>query len=296
MDVKSLYTLIAAADCGSFAEAGASLGISLSAVSHQLRALESETGLTLFDRRKRPPLLTEEGRAFVERARAVIAQWEALSDSLSRSPARGSLRVGAVHTTVAAAMPAALLRLQAAYPDLSVRLATGLSHDLEDQLKRRMIDCAVVTEAEPEDPDLVAERIASEPLVLIAPKTAKGRDIGKILASQPYVRFSRQARVARLIEGELRRRNITVASRMEIDTLDAVISLVQSGLGVSIVPLNAGGRTFPKEIRALPLGSPPILRHLVVERRGDSAKSHLVSLLVEELRRVYAGKAAAPQR
>lgn len=292
MDVKSLYTLIAAADCGSFAEASTRLGLSLSAVSLQLRGLEAETGLTLFDRRKRPPQLTEEGRDFVGRAREVVVHWEGLSDSLSRDPASGLLKVGAVHTTLSAVLPAALLRLQADRPELSLRLATGLSHDLEEQVRRRMIDCALVTEASAESPELTSHRIGSEPLVLIAHRSVKGRDIPTILGSQPYVRFSRQARVARLIDGELQRRGITVASRMEIDTLDAVVSLVKNRLGVSIVPLNAGGTTFPEELRALPLGSPPILRHLAVVRRSDCAKAHLVALLVEELRSVYENQAS----
>ncbi|NIA69310.1 LysR family transcriptional regulator [Pelagibius litoralis] len=293
MDVKSLYTLIAAADCGSFAEAGLRLGVSISAVSLQLRALEEETGLALFDRRTRPPQLTDEGRDFVARAREVLAHWETLSDGLSRDPAGGVLRVGAVHTAVAAALPAALLQLQGSRPELSVRLATGLSHDLEEQLKRRIIDCAVVTEAEAQSEELTSHRIGSEPLALIAHRSIKGRDIRKILESQPYVRFSRQARVARLIESELQRRGIAVASRMEIDTLDAVVSLVRNQLGVSIVPLNAGGDPLPKDLRSLPLGSPPILRHLAVAARKDSPKAHLVSLLVEALRSVYANRAAA---
>ena len=293
MDVKSLYTLIAAADCGSFAEASNKLGLSLSAVSLQLRGLEEEIGIVLFDRSTRPPQLTEEGRDFVARARDVVLHWEALSDSLARDPVRGVLRVGAVHTAVASAVPAALRQLQISRPELSVRLSTGLSHALEEQLRRRTIDCAVVTEGEPGDTDLISQRISSEPLVLIAHRTIKGRDIGRILASQPYVRFSRQARVARLVEGELQRRGIAVVSRMEIDTLDAVVSLVKHRLGVSIVPCNTAAAPFPKEIRALPFGSPPILRHLSVTRRNDCAKAHLVSLLIDALRQVYDQKATA---
>lgn len=55
MDIKNLYTLIAIADRGSFAEAGVSLDLSLSAVSMQMRALEEELGTMLFDRSRRPP-------------------------------------------------------------------------------------------------------------------------------------------------------------------------------------------------------------------------------------------------
>ena len=64
MDIKNLYTLIAIADRGSFAEAANALGVSLSAVSMQMRALEDSLGTMLFDRSRRPPVL-KIGRAHV---------------------------------------------------------------------------------------------------------------------------------------------------------------------------------------------------------------------------------------
>ena len=125
MDVKSLYTLIAIADHGSFGDAGRAVGLSTSGVSLQVRALEDELGVTLFDRSTRPPRLTDQGRDFVRRARDVIAAWENLSDSLKRDAARGVLRVGAVHTTVSSMVPPALARLQTRCPDLHIHLMTA---------------------------------------------------------------------------------------------------------------------------------------------------------------------------
>ena len=76
MDIRTLYTLIAIADHGSFAEAGNTIGLSLSAVSMQVRALEDELGITIFDRSRRPPILTDTGLALVHRARDLIGHWE----------------------------------------------------------------------------------------------------------------------------------------------------------------------------------------------------------------------------
>jgi len=287
MDVKSLYTLVAVADCGSFAEAGQRLSLSVSSVSLHVRALEEETGLLIFDRHTRPPRLTEEGRDFVQRAREVLGHWEALSEGLTRDPARGVLKIGAVHTTVAGAVPDALRRLQLAYPEMHMRLATGLTHDLEGQVRHRLLDCAIVTSPELDEPELSYFPLAEEPLVVIAHRSVEGRTEREILETQPYVRFNRRARVARQVEQELSRLGIQVNSRMEIDTLDAVVALVRSALGVSVVPLHAGGQTFPEEIRSVPFGSPPIMRRLGVVMRADCAKAHLVSLLVKELRSTY---------
>ena len=154
MDVKSLYTLIAIVDQGSFGDAGRVVGLSTSGVSLQVRALEDELGMTLFDRSTRPPRLTDQGRAFVQRAREVIAAWENLSESLKRDATRGVLRVGAVHTSVSSIMPPALARLQARTPDLHIHLMTALSHELEDALKRGTLDAAILSRPASVDPAL----------------------------------------------------------------------------------------------------------------------------------------------
>ena len=69
-----------------------------------------------------------------------------------------------------------------------------------------------------------------------------------MLERHPYVRFNRFARVARLVEAEFARRQIAITSRMEVDTLEGVVRLVSSHLGVSVVPMPRSGSTFPAEM------------------------------------------------
>ena len=112
MDVKTLHTLIAIVDHRGFAAAGRAVGLSPSGVSLQIKALEGELGLRLFDRTARPPRLTAEGELFVGRAREVVAQWERLTDSLSGESLNGVLDLGAVPTIVSGNLPGALRRLR----------------------------------------------------------------------------------------------------------------------------------------------------------------------------------------
>ena len=98
MDIRTLYTLIAIADCGSFAEAGNRIGLSLSAVSMQVRALEEELEIAIFDRSRRPPVLTDAGLALVHRARDLIAHWEherGAEEGHGRRPAQAGQRAPA---------------------------------------------------------------------------------------------------------------------------------------------------------------------------------------------------------
>ncbi|NPC57748.1 LysR family transcriptional regulator [Caenimonas soli] len=288
MDVKTLYTLIAIADRGSFAEAGNAIGLSLSAVSMQMRALEEELGTTLFDRSRRPPVLTDSGLALTQRARELIAHWESMSEALKRDASGGVLKLGSVHTCVSGVLPLALKRMQQQGHGIDILLTTGLTHELEKAVHHRQLDVAIVTEPEMFRSDLEFLPFADEEFVVITHKTNKGDTDKKVLESTPYVRFNRSARVGYLIQEEMSRRKISVRSIMEIDNLEGVIAMVANGLGSSVVPARDVKREFPASIRAIPFGTPPLTRRLGVLVPRDNPRSHLSQILLEALREVSA--------
>ncbi|MCP5266625.1 MAG: LysR family transcriptional regulator [Burkholderiaceae bacterium] len=291
MDIKTLNSLVAIADYGSFAEAARAVGLSTSRVSLQIQALEAELGFGLFDRRTRPPRITDAGRRFVARARALLLQWDELTQAGEGQARRGLMRIGAVHTTVAGIVPAALRLLRDRQPELHVHLSTGLSHELEEALRIGQLDGVIVTE-----PDTVTaghrfHAFAEDELVVIAHASAAGTTDREVLSGNPYVRFSRHARVARVIELALARREIAVNSFMEIGTFDAVVSLVEHGLGVSIVPVIAAS-TLPPAIRVIPFGSPPLKRRLGIIESAQNPRTHLVAALLEALTEVVTARAS----
>ena len=282
MDVKTLYSFVAVVDHGSFAEAAKALDISISSISVQIRGLEQDVGLTLFDRGRRPPALTAEGYDFARRARDVIAAWEQLSENLKRQGNSGILKLGTVHTPVGGLLPSALIRLREAAPNLAIRLTTGLTHELEAALCGGRLDAAVVTEPELLPSGTTFRVFCEERLVVLAHKSAKGSGFREVLKSNPYLRFKRNARVANLVEAKLRDCNVAVNSQMEIDTLEGVISLVASGLGVSIVPERIGS-TFPPDVHAYQLGTTPAVRRLGLLSVADTGRQHFIDQLFQSL-------------
>jgi DNA-binding transcriptional LysR family regulator len=255
-----------------------------------MRGLEQDVGMTLFDRSRRPPALTAEGYDFALRAREVIGTWEQLSESLKRGADSGILRIGAVHTAVGGLLPEALLRLRAAAPNLSIRLTTGLTDDLEAALRGGRVDAAIVTQPESLHPETIFRVFCEERLVVLAHESAQGTGFRDILRDNPYLRFSRNARVAKLVEAKLRECEIEVNSHMEIDTLEGVISLVSSGLGVSIVPERLGSM-FPKGVSAHQFGTTPSVRHLGLLSPTETGKTRFIEQLYEAL--VCAAEAAS---
>ncbi|WP_088138390.1 LysR substrate-binding domain-containing protein [Achromobacter xylosoxidans] len=290
MDIRTLYTLIAIADHGSFAEAGNTIGLSLSAVSMQVRALEDELGITIFDRSRRPPILTDTGLALVHRARDLIAHWESMSAALKKGTSSGLLRLGSVHTCVSGVLPLALRHLQKQGHGLEVHVTTGLTHDLERAIYHRQLDVAIVTEPDAPRSGLDFLPFVEEQLVVIAHRSVKGASDQEILEQNPYVRFNRSARVGHLVQEEMVRRRITVRSTMEIDNLEGVIAMVANGLGASVVPACRGRNEFPPGIRVIPFGSPTVTRRLGILAPKENPRAHLTQLLLDALKSVCAGQ------
>lgn len=284
MDVKTLYTLTAIADRGSMAKAGDAIGLSLSAVSMQMRALEEELGMRIFDRSRRPPVLTDAGLALTHRARELLAHWESMTQALKRDAASGLLKLGAVHTCVSGVLPTALALMQRRGHAIDIHLTTGLTHDLERAVVHRQLDAAIVTEPEGERPDLVFTPFAEEPMVVIVHRQTPGDSDQAVLESTPYVRFNRTARVGTLVQAEMERRRIAVRSTMEIDNLEGVVAMVAAGLGASVVPARGVAHEFPAMLRTLPFGQPPLTRRLGLLVPRDNPRAHLSQVLLEALR------------
>lgn len=286
MDVKTLYTLVTIADRGSFAEASKVLGISLSAVSMQMRSLEEELDIKLFDRSRRPPVLTENGLYLTGRARELIDHWESLSESLKREATGAILKLGAVHTAVSGIVPPALGLLQKQGHGVEIRLTTGLTHELEVAVLRGELDAAIVTEPEVSRRELEFHVVVEEPLVVIAHTSMNGNSDQELLHGHPYVRFNRLAHVGRMVQHEFDRRDIKVESIMEIDSLEGALAMVANGVGVSVVPDRGISQEFPSSIRTVPFGNPPIIRRLGLLVARGNPRIQFSYLLLQALQEI----------
>ena len=131
MGVRRFKTLIAIAKLGTFAKAAEAVYLTPAAVSQQMKALEAELGMPLFDRTKRPPMLNPAGYALIPKALTLIKNYEELKPSLEGElDTLENLTVGTVPTTTTGIMPKALKALQDDHDNLHIRIYPGLSDDL----------------------------------------------------------------------------------------------------------------------------------------------------------------------
>lgn len=296
MSIRMLRTLIAVDDHGTFSAAADAVFVTHAAVSQQMKALESEWGVALFDRTRRTPELTPVGRALVAKARRVVAEYDALVPSvLGHGGLKGELLLGAVPTTLTGLVPLTVSALRKAWPELRVRLQGGLTNLLLREVERGLIDAAIVSRPGHVPEGHVWHDVSVEDLVLLASTATESDDPLDLLDSQPFIRFSRDAVVGATIEAWLQARGITVREVMELEGLEAISSMVLCDMGVAIAPRRSVQTMRPLPLKRLPLGPDAPKRYLGVIARADSLKARAIDELVLRLRGAVAVGALTPE-
>jgi len=284
MGVRRFKTLVAIAELGTFAKAADAVYLTPAAVSQQMKALESELGMSLFDRTKRPPVLNPAGHALIPKALILIKNYEELKPTLEGELATlENLTVGTVPTTTTGIMPRAIKALQDDHDNLHIRIYPGLSDDLYAQIDRGFLDAAVMTEPPTIYDHLIWRPFTEEPFVVFTSKEISSKDPKEILRTQPFIRYARKAWVGSVIDKWLVDNNIHVRETMELDTLEAIAAMVMNNLGVSVVPMNCCPRPEHKHLNEISLDDPSFKRVLGVLYRRDTSKHIVIELLWNKL-------------
>jgi DNA-binding transcriptional LysR family regulator len=282
MSLRALRTLLAIARHGTFARAGEAVGLTQSAVSLHVKALEEEFGAQLFDRSRRQPMLTEAGRIVLARAEEVIALYDRIPEALSTEEAlAGRLRLGAVQTALAGPVPDALVALRHAHPRLKVHVAAGMSAELAQRVAAGELDAAITSEpVQPHPADLVWHTLYEDRFWLLAPPEEQRRTVRDLISRLPFIRFDPRAWAGRMIARELRRLDMAVREEMVLDSQEVILRMVASGLGVAIVPIT-DRQLADLPVARLPFGEPQLRRHVVLLERQERPAQRLAQALGE---------------
>lgn len=283
MNIRQLKTFIAIAQTGTFTAAGEAVGLSHSAVSLHVKALEAELGVDLIDRSRRPPVLTDRGLALVDCARRMVDLMDEMAALGSEAGLIGSISAGVVPSAIADLMPPALAKMRELHPKLKVRIHSGLSGELAALVRSGELDVAISTAPERALDGVEVRTIVAEPLYVIAPADQPEMPVEQLLSSLPFIWFSRKTWAGQQIERLMLNEGIVVREDMEVDSLVAITSLVSHGLGVSVVPHHPRAPPLPPGIRRLPFGDPQHTRRLALLERPKNPKRPLADALLAAL-------------
>ncbi|WP_455826297.1 LysR family transcriptional regulator [Pseudomonas graminis] len=263
--IRELRTFVCAARRGTFAAAGQQVGLTQSAVSAQIKHLEDALGVKLFDRTGRSATLNAAGQRAVPLAEEILEIFSRMGAPDSANNFHGSLRIGAIGSVQTGILPQALVALKQRAPFIEVSLVPGVSLNLLSQVDAGELDLAIMIHPPFNLPkDLNVEVIAREPFVLITAKDVQGDDPLQILREQPFVRYDRGSFGGRQVTQFLKEQKIQTRQALELDELDAIVKMVRSGLGVSLVPLAGLWLEHDSEVRVLRLNTLTFFREIVL--------------------------------
>jgi DNA-binding transcriptional LysR family regulator len=273
--IRVLKTFLAVVRKGTFAAAGAEVGLTAPAVGLQIRSLEEELGQTLFDRAGRNVVLNTRGRAKISHIEDLVHRYEALAAGDSDELA-GAVVVGALVSALMGAFADALWALKRDHPRLEVRLLAGLSSDFASKVQAGEVDAAIVTQPPRALPGSMKwTSLYSEPMIFIVPKRPHfklAQTPKEILATSPFLRFDRTLWTGYLVEQVLSRTRVSVEDSLELNSVEAIVALVRQGFGVSIVPkLDNVDWERDDKLRVVPIPGNRVQRHVgLLERRVHS--------------------------
>lgn len=287
MSIRALRTLHAIARHGSFASAGAAVGLTQSAVSLQVKSLEEEFGAQLFDRSRRLPILTEAGKVLLEKSAEVLALYDQLGAALTEEGTlAGKVKLGVIQTTLATYLPDALVRLNKAHPNARFHVVAGMSAELAAQVAAHELDAAITTElVRPHPSDLISTTLYEDKFWIVAPEGQGHLSQSDLLNAYPFIRFDRASWAGRMIDRALRQMHIRPQEEMILDSQSVILSMVERGLGTAIVPMSERqARSIP--LTCLPFGTPHMTRKIVMLERHGHSGGQLAAAMAEVMTQV----------
>lgn len=266
--LRELKTFIAVTRHGTFAAAGMHIGLTQSAVSAQIRQLEQALGVQLFDRTGRQATLNAAGLRALPLAKEILETFNRMAVPVNANDYRGELKVGAITTAQTGLLPHALVRLRQAAPTVECKVMPGVSLELLSQVDAAELDSAIIIRPPFDLPkELYVQVLRKEPFVLVVPNTLAGDDPLQLLNTQPHVRYDRASFGGRLVSRFLREQKLDVQVALELDELEAIVRMVECGLGVSLIPKAGLWLERSPQVRIIPLGKLTFYREIILLSR-----------------------------
>ncbi len=243
--LRQLRVFASAARLLNFGKAAAELHLTPPAVSMQIRELEQQVGLPLFERHGKTVSLTVTGEYFLVYARRVLATLRDAEDALARFRGlqSGRLTLGLV-STAKYFVPRLLAQFREEHPHIEVRLVVGNSEQLVAQLQGKDVDLAIMGRP-PRDIATRAEPFAAHPLGIVCaadhPLLRREQVAAQALAQHPFIIRETGSGTRRAMEEYFREHHLLPRIEMELESNETIKQAVMAGMGISFLSLHSIG-------------------------------------------------------
>ncbi|MNC41467.1 HTH-type transcriptional regulator YofA [compost metagenome] len=221
------------------------------------------------------------GHQILLQAQELIRLYDNLGSTTVGLPASALVNIGAIASVQRSYLPDALAKFHQQCPQCRTRVIPGLSMELVNLVDAGEIDmAAIIRPPFSLQSDLRWTTLALEPYRLIAPREVPGENWSEILSSQPFIRYDRSSFGGRQVDRFLRNMHFTLREVCELDELEAIIKLVENGVGVALVPQTTH-QEWPNGVRVLDLGQHTFHRDIGLVHRSRQSFTEPVRILAQ---------------
>lgn len=295
MDFTSLQYFVTVAKFENMSRASEQLHLSQPALSKSIALLEENLGVELFDRNGRAIKLNRYGKFFLERAENIIRDFKKAKDDLTTlvSPGYGEVSLGFMHTLGLEVIPTVLTEIRKVFPNMTFQLTQSNSSILMNKLQLGELDICLISSLEMND-DVVWEKLWEEELFLIVPKQHPLQKKTKVklaeFANEPFISIKKgnslRKSVDEIFKGEGYRLNVA----FEGEEVHTVAGLVESGLGVSLIPKIKGIEQY--QLHMIKVDTPNCKREIGLAYIEQRYKSEVTKQFTDYIRAFSKGGGA----
>ena len=294
MNPVHLRTFLAVLKHLNYTRAAEELFLSQPAVSRQIRQLEQDLGLRLFEQIGKSLNLTDAGRTLADEAGKLLGNLERVAEAVRShlSAESGRLRIGASTTPGLYLLPPVLGRFHARYSDVELHFAIENSLCIEQKILRNELDIGFLG-AHTSHGELVAEKLLDDEIVCFASashRLAKRRRIDAAsLAGETWIIREKGSATRQRFESWLAEAGGTLGSIIELQGPEAVKALVAAGVGISFMSIHGLKREIRRrQFKKLPVTGLQLKRAILLVRHADKHTSPAMEWFLTLVRAMFA--------
>lgn len=288
MELKQLEYFMTLSQELHFTRAAEKLGITQPSLSQQIRLLEHEIGMPLFDRIGKKTMLTEAGRVLLHhgynvfhelaQARAAISELQGLK--------RGSLKIGALLTVVNYLLPPTVMEFHNNYPQIELSVLGLRTGDIYIGLLQNELDLGIVFLPMEHD-DLEIIPLYEENLALAAavdhPLAQEPYATLDVLKETPSILLPNAYFLRQVINEQCRLLGFTPRPVLEMTTMESMLTMVSKGAGITILPKGYLDYVQHPQVKTILLQHPPLTTQIGIAYRKHKHLCAASRLFMEQL-------------
>ncbi|MGN7470138.1 LysR family transcriptional regulator [Brevibacillus sp. SAFN-007a] len=287
MELRQLQYFAAICKEMHFSKAAETLCTTQSNLSQQIKFLENELGIPLFDRIGRRIALTEAGQILLEQSKMIFERVDYIQRAIAdlQKGNGGKLDIGILPGDGDLLFDALLIDFHRSYPNLSIKVTE--STDVYEQVLDGSRDLGVTTTpAKPDDRIAVIPLFHEEFVLAVRPDhpAAKAKAIPfEQLQNMKLVMFGPEHQISKVITACCQQKGITIQSPIVTSTLSTLLSLVEQGVGACILPRLLVDNLHRDQITTVTLLNPTPSQDICILYHADRFMGMAAKLFIEEL-------------